>query len=147
MSTTSEREEWRGQAHFTETMEMENRNGQQKHGKYCQVKKVTCIFNKLQKWASTIVIYMICSVIYALVKAGVLLFRSFLWSLLNMHGPLTSVDSPAWGSKLSKVIGWTSFCSTLNKAFYDSLGESSPLNRDTQEKMPLVFSTEAVHDS
>jgi len=36
-----------GHVDFVETTEMENGNGKQKgkHGKFCQVMKVTCIFN------------------------------------------------------------------------------------------------------
>ena len=46
-----------------------------------------------------------------------------------------------WGSQFTEVTRWTSFCHALNQG---SLGESSPVNRDTQEKTPLVLSAEAV---
>jgi len=39
---------------------------------------------------------------------------------------------------ISEVTELTSFYPTLNKAFCGSLAESSPVNRDTQEKTPLL---------
>ena len=63
-------------SHWASGLHGNNGSGKQKqkHRKYCEVTKVTCIFNKLQKWASTIVIYdreLFSSVIYVSTKAGV----------------------------------------------------------------------------